>query len=105
VAYPVSAVDPHPALSRSSLGAGTKRQILTTSVGRDTGSISAAARGMEMSYKRAWLLLDSINQAFETPAVVAATGGQRGGASRLGRRNAKPVCICKLVAMVDAVEG
>ena len=72
---------------------------------RDTGSISAAARGMEMSYKRAWLLLDSINQAFETPAVVAATGGQRGGASRLGRRNAKPVCICKLVAMVDAVEG
>jgi molybdate transport system regulatory protein len=34
---------------------------LTTSVGRDTGSISAAARGMEMSYKRAWLLLDSIN--------------------------------------------
>src|SRR5215210_8655462 len=43
---------------------------------RDTGSISAAARGMEMSYKRAWLLLDSINQAFETPAVVAATGGQ-----------------------------
>jgi molybdate transport system regulatory protein len=50
---------------------------------RDTGSISAAARRMEMSYKRAWLLLDSINQAFETPAVVAATGGQRGGGARL----------------------
>jgi hypothetical protein len=32
---------------------------------RDTGSISAAARGMGMSYKRAWLLLDSMNQAFE----------------------------------------
>jgi molybdate transport system regulatory protein len=31
---------------------------------RDTGSISAAAREMGMSYKRAWLLLDSINQAF-----------------------------------------
>ena len=50
---------------------------------RDTGSISAAARGMEMSYKRAWLLLDSINQAFETPAVVAATGGQHGGGAQL----------------------
>jgi molybdate transport system regulatory protein len=50
---------------------------------RDSGSISAAARGMEMSYKRAWLLLDSINQAFEMPAVVAATGGQRGGGARL----------------------
>src|SRR5580700_2830835 len=31
---------------------------------RDTGSISAAARDMGMSYKRAWLLLDSMNQAF-----------------------------------------
>src|SRR3712207_1220742 len=50
---------------------------------RDTGSISAAARGMDMSYKRAWLLLDSINQAFETPAVVAVTGGPRGGGAQL----------------------
>jgi molybdate transport system regulatory protein len=50
---------------------------------RDSGSISAAAREMEMSYKRAWLLLDSINQAFEAPAVVAATGGQHGGGARL----------------------
>lgn len=50
---------------------------------RDTGSISAAARGMGMSYKRAWLLLDSINQAFEHPSVTAATGGQRGGGAVL----------------------
>ena len=50
---------------------------------RDTGSISAAARGMGMSYKRAWLLLDSINQAFEAPAVEAATGGHGGGGARL----------------------
>jgi len=53
---------------------------------RDTGSISAAARDMNMSYKRAWLLLDSINQAFIEPVVVAATGGSGGGggASRVG---------------------
>ena len=50
---------------------------------RDTGSISAAARGMGMSYKRAWLLIDSINQAFEQPAVAAATGGRQGGGARL----------------------
>ncbi len=50
---------------------------------RDTGSISAAARDMDMSYKRAWLLLDSINQAFETPAVIAAAGGRAGGGARL----------------------
>ena len=50
---------------------------------RDTGSISAAARGMGMSYKRAWMLIDSTNQAFETPAVAAATGGHHGGGARL----------------------
>jgi Bacterial regulatory helix-turn-helix protein, lysR family len=40
---------------------------------RDTGSISAAAREMGMSYKRAWLLLDSINQAFTKPVVTLLT--------------------------------
>ena len=49
----------------------------------DTGSISAAARGMGMSYKRAWMLIDSINRAFEKPAVEAATGGHGGGGARL----------------------
>jgi molybdate transport system regulatory protein len=34
-----------------------------------SGSISAAARSMGMDYKRAWLLLDSLNRAFATPAV------------------------------------
>jgi molybdate transport system regulatory protein len=34
---------------------------------RDTGSISAAARGMGMSYKRAWMLLDSIDRALRRP--------------------------------------
>src|SRR6202051_4553648 len=48
---------------------------------RDTGSISAAAREMGMSYKRAWLLLDSMNQAFIEPVVKAAPGGAGGGAS------------------------
>lgn len=61
---------------------GPGKAALLESV-RDTGSISAAARDMDMSYKRAWLLLDSINQAFETPALVAATGGQRGGGAQL----------------------
>src|SRR4051812_20131275 len=50
---------------------------------RDTGSISAPAREMGMSYKRAWLLLDSINQAFVEPVVMAATGGSGGGGATL----------------------
>jgi molybdate transport system regulatory protein len=50
---------------------------------RDTGSISAAARGMGMSYKRAWLLLDSVNRAFTEPVVSAAPGGADGGGTLL----------------------
>jgi molybdate transport system regulatory protein len=50
---------------------------------RHTGSISAAARDMGMSYKRAWLLLDSMNQAFTEPVVTAAPGGTGGGGATL----------------------
>ena len=35
-----------------------------------TGSISAAARAMEMSYRRAWLLVESINRSFSAPLVA-----------------------------------
>jgi molybdate transport system regulatory protein len=45
--------------------------------------ISAAARDMGMSYKRAWLLLDSMNQAFTEPVVTAAPGGAGGGGATL----------------------
>ena len=50
---------------------------------RNTGSISAAAREMGMDYKRAWTLLDSMNQAFTEPVVAAAPGGARGGGATL----------------------
>ena len=50
---------------------------------RDTGSISAAARAMGMDYKRAWLLIDSLNRAFEMPVVERMTGGPGGGGARL----------------------
>ena len=50
---------------------------------RDTGSISAAAREMGMSYKRAWLLLDSMNQAFTEAVASAAPGGAGGGGAAL----------------------
>lgn len=49
----------------------------------ETGSISAAARKMEMSYRRAWLLVDTMNQCFSTPLVETATGGNRGGGARV----------------------
>jgi molybdate transport system regulatory protein len=48
-----------------------------------SGSISAAARAMGMDYKRAWLLIDSLNRAFKTPAVERVAGGPRGGGAVL----------------------
>jgi molybdate transport system regulatory protein len=44
-----------------------------------TGSISAAAREMGMSYRRAWQLVEAINASFKQPVVVTAVGGKRGG--------------------------
>ena len=46
---------------------------------RATGSISAAARALGMSYRRAWLLVEELNQALRQPPVAAKTGGRRGG--------------------------
>lgn len=53
---------------------------------RDTGSISAAARRMDMSYRRAWSLLDAVNALSDAPAVVTERGGAGGGGARLTRR-------------------
>src|SRR5689334_7363681 len=44
-----------------------------------TGSISAAAREMGMSYRRAWQLVEAINESFNQPVVTTAVGGKRGG--------------------------
>jgi molybdate transport system regulatory protein len=55
----------------------------------ESGSISAAARDMGMSYRRAWQLVDALNAAYKAPVVVTAVGGERGGGARvtaLGRR-------------------
>ena len=50
---------------------------------QSTGSISAAARSIGMSYRRAWLLVEEINQTLREPAVTAETGGVRGGGQRI----------------------
>ena len=46
---------------------------------RSTGSISAAARSIGMSYRKAWLLVEEINQSLREPAVAAEIGGSGGG--------------------------
>ena len=50
---------------------------------RDTGSISAAGRAMDMSYRRAWQLVDALNSMFSEPSVNSQRGGKQGGGAVL----------------------
>ncbi|NTG29353.1 winged helix-turn-helix domain-containing protein [Rhizobium rhizogenes] len=50
---------------------------------RETGSISAAGRAMDMSYRRAWLLISELNHMFREPVVESQRGGQKGGGALL----------------------
>ncbi|WP_293034202.1 LysR family transcriptional regulator [Paraburkholderia sp.] len=50
---------------------------------REHGSISAAARSLNMSYRRAWLLMDELNRSLKSPATISEHGGQSGGGSML----------------------
>jgi molybdate transport system regulatory protein len=45
----------------------------------DSGSLSEAARQLGMSYRRAWVLLDSLNRTFTSPLATASVGGRGGG--------------------------
>lgn len=65
----------------------------------ETGSLTAAAKHIEMSYRRAWLLLDQLNRSLKRPAVISVNGGEHGGGSELtdvGR---------KLIALYRGIEA
>ena len=49
----------------------------------ETGSISAAAKQLGMSYRRAWMLVEELNQNLKAPAVGTLTGGAHGGGTVL----------------------
>ena len=65
----------------------------------ETGSITAAAKSLDMSYRRAWLLLDELNRSLAAPAVDCAKGGPNGGGSQLTEVG------LKLVALYRAIEA
>lgn len=56
-----------------------------------TGSITAAAKALGMSYRRAWLLVDTMNRCFLTPVVTTEAGGASGGGTRLTPMGAEVV--------------
>lgn len=49
----------------------------------ETGSIRQAAAKMDMSYRRAWLLVDELNHLFREPAIGTKQGGKSGGGAAL----------------------
>jgi molybdate transport system regulatory protein len=64
----------------SSVGPGKIRLLEAI---RDTGSLSQAARSLGMSYRRAWILVESLKQSFREPVTLANTGGKDGGGMRV----------------------
>ncbi len=50
---------------------------------RHSGSISAAAKHLGMSYRRAWLLVEIMNRCFAQPLVSSAKGGKGGGGAEV----------------------
>ena len=65
---------------RCSVGVGKIRLLEAV---EHTGSLSQAAREIAMSYRRAWLLIDSMNAGFDTPVMTASVGGSGGGGAKV----------------------
>ena len=77
---------------------GPGKIALLKAVG-ETGSISAAGRSLDMSYRRAWRLIEELNGCFNQPLVTAQTGGKRGGGAELTALGKS------VVAHYDAIES
>ena len=70
-----------------------------------TGSITAAARELGMSYRRAWLLVDTMNRCFKSPVTEAEAGGRRGGGTSLTPLGAEVVRRYRHIEAVAAKAG
>jgi molybdate transport system regulatory protein len=71
------------------------------------GSISKAAKAMDMSYSRAWQLVDAMNKDFRKPLVESSTGGRKGGGAVVTKTGAEVLSIFRkmeqqLAASADA---
>ena len=61
---------------------GPGKADLLEAIARE-GSISAAGRALGMSYRRAWLLVDTMNRCFSIPLVETHPGGGKNAGARL----------------------
>lgn len=71
------------------------------------GSISAAGRALGMSYRRTWLLVDTMNRCWREPLVDTAAGGPHGGGARLSPLGRQVLQRFRDIErkMAEAVEG
>ena len=69
-------------LTEDAIAFGPGKAELLEAIHR-TGSISQAAKSMNMSYRRAWQLVDTMNQCFQSALVETQTGGSHGGGAVL----------------------
>ncbi|MCC6543809.1 MAG: LysR family transcriptional regulator [Nitrospirae bacterium] len=71
---------------------GYGRVILLERI-KEYGSISEAAKSMDMSYRHAWELVDSINKQARKPLIETATGGKGGGGAMLTAAGDRAVSV------------
>lgn len=61
---------------------GPGKADLLDAIARE-GSISGAGRALGMSYRRTWMLVDTMNRCWQAPLVETAAGGTQGGGAQL----------------------
>ena len=72
---------------------------------RETGSITAAAATMGMSYRRAWSLVAEANRAFRSPLVELSRGGEGGGGARLTKEGEAVLASYRALEDLVLTEG
>jgi molybdate transport system regulatory protein len=90
--------------SGSALGPGMAQLLERVA---ELGSIRRAAASMDMSYRKAWLLIQELQKTFDGPVVTAEAGGLAGGGTHLTELGASLVKLYRRVESraTDAVRG
>ena len=82
--------------SGSALGPGMAQLLERVA---ELGSIRRAAASMDMSYRKAWLLIQELQKTFDGPVVTAEAGGLSGGGTHLTELGS---CLVKLYRRVES---
>ena len=85
---------------------GPGKAELLEAIARE-GSISAAGRALGMSYRRAWLLVDTMNRCFRERLVATTPGGAKSGGARRSATGEKVLADYRAIeaAVASAATG